>query len=119
MMETIARRVAVWFSGRGDAVGDRLLGLVWVIRSRFLGLLAGDTDGLVVEHRKDPQLLSLQGFPATLAAAGTGQLFFPMRFHSDLPSHRFGHRLVYGDDDHGIPVLQGQASRLRFIEFYS
>jgi hypothetical protein len=84
MMETVTRRVAVWLSGRGDAVGDHLFGLVRVIRARFFGALARQTDGMVVENRKDPLILLPQGVAATPAMAGTRQLLLPLRFHSGL-----------------------------------
>jgi hypothetical protein len=85
MMEAVTCRVAVRLSGRGDTAGDHLFGLVRVVRARFLGLLACQADGLVVEDRKDSSLRSSQGLAAALAVAGTGQFLFPMLFHPEPP----------------------------------
>lgn len=71
MMKAVACRVAVGFSGRGDAAGNHLFGLVRVVRSRFLGSFAGQANGLVVENRKDPPAFFPQRLAAALAAAGT------------------------------------------------
>lgn len=71
MMKAVARRVAVGLSGRGDAVGNRLLGLVRVVRPRFLGLFAGEANGLVVEDRKNSPVFFPQRLVAAPAMAGT------------------------------------------------
>jgi hypothetical protein len=71
MVKAVARRVAVGFSGRGNAAGNHLFGLVRVVRSRFLGSFAGQANGLVVENRKDPPAFFFQLFASVLAAAGT------------------------------------------------
>lgn len=85
MVEAVAGRVAIGFSGRGNAAGNHLLGLVRVVRARFLSLFAGEANGLVVEDRKSPSVLFAEGLAAARAAAGTGQFFLPMRFHPKPP----------------------------------
>jgi len=71
MVKAIARRVAVRFPGRGNAACNHLLGLVRVVRTRFLGSFAGQANGLVVEDRKDSPAFFPQRLAAALAAAGT------------------------------------------------
>jgi hypothetical protein len=81
VMKAIAGRVAVGFAGRGNALGDHLLGLVGVIGPLFLDLFAGRADRLVVEHGKNAGVLRPQRRAAVMAVACAGELFLPIGFH--------------------------------------
>jgi hypothetical protein len=104
MMETVTRRVAVRLSGRGDAIGNHLFGLVRIIRARFLGMLARQANGVMVENRKDPLILSLEDVAATPAMAGTRQLLFPLRFHSGLQFSDAGIGRLYCSGNRTYPM---------------